>query len=168
VTSPKSNLIQQAAATVDKLDIRTRGKWLQEFYNEAVKNGLTQKQISELLVLISSLPDTKVDQFLKDLIGCSEEPLASALKSLDLKKENIKTPEDLLSYLFANKVKYPEEEVFKNIANLVISREIPIGNIKLLPTGTWKDYLWILWVLIGAGILSIFLILWRKKRNLKE
>jgi hypothetical protein len=167
-TSPTGDLIRRTAATIDQQDIRTSGKWLQEFYYESVKNGFTQRQISELLVLISSLPDTKVEQYLKDLIGYSEEPLASVLKSLDLKKEKIKTPEDLLTYLFANKEKYSEEAVFKGIANLIVSRKVPAGNIKSPVAGTGKGYLWILWVLLGAGILSLFLIMWRKKRNKKE
>jgi hypothetical protein len=167
-TSPTGDLIRRTVASVDQQDIRISWKWLQEFYYESLKNGLTQHQISELLVLISSLPDTKGEQYLKDLIGYSEEPLASVLRSLDLKKEKIKTPGDLLSYLFENKEKYSEEAVFKGIANLIVSREIPAGNIKSPVTGTGKGYLWILWVLLGAGILSLFLILWRKERNKKE
>jgi len=39
--------------------------------------------------------------------------LASALKSIDLRKEGIKTPEDLILYLFTHKEKYPEEAVSK-------------------------------------------------------
>ena len=61
-----------------------------------------------------------------DLTDQSEEPLISSLKSLDLKKEKIKSPEDLLLYLITNKdkVKYPEESVFKAIANLIIAKDI--------------------------------------------
>ena len=105
---------------------------------------LLRSQISELLVKISSLPDTKVEQYLNDLIGYSEEPFASALKSIDLKKEGIKTPEDLLTYLFTNKEKYPEEAVIKSIANLIIAKDISADKIKLHLSPARKGNLWIL------------------------
>jgi hypothetical protein len=163
--SAAGELFRQTVAEVDKGNFKTKEKWLQEFYNEALKHGLTPAQISDMLVMISSLPDTKVDQYLNDLIAHSEEPLASVLKSIDLKKEGIKTPEDLLQYLFTNKEKYPEDAVSRSIANLIADKSISADNIKspILPAG--KDKLWILWVLLGVGILGLLLILWRKKKN---
>ena len=163
--SPVGSLIRQTVTTVDQSAIRTKEKWLQAFYDEALKNGLTQGQLSELLVKISSLPDTKVEQYLNDLVGYSEEPFASSLKSINLKKEGIKTPEDLLMYLFTNKEKYPEEAVIKSIANLIIAKDISADKIKLLATHVRRGNLWILWVLIGAGALSLFLIFRRRKRK---
>jgi formiminotetrahydrofolate cyclodeaminase len=118
--------------------------------------------------MISSLPDTTVQQYLNDLIRNSEEPFASVLKSIDLKKEGIKTPEDLIMYLFKNKQKYPEEAVSKSIANLISAKNISADNLKSLFTAAKQGYLWILWVLLGAGILGLFLILWRRKRNQKK
>jgi hypothetical protein len=81
-------------------------------------------------------------------------------------KEGIKTPEDLLQYLFRNKEKYPEDAVSRSIANLIADKSISADNIKshLLPAG--KGKLWIiLWVLLGVGILGLLLLLWRKKKN---
>jgi hypothetical protein len=161
-------MIRQSVAALDQINIQTREKWLQVFYNEAVKHGLSQSQISEMLVIISSLPGTTVKQYLNDLIENSEEPLTSALKSIDLKKEGIKTPEDLIMYLFKNKQKYPEEAVSKSIANLISAKNISADNLKSLFTAAKQGYLWILWVLLGAGILGLFLILWRRKRNQKK
>jgi len=166
--STAGDLIRQAVAAVDQGNIRTKDKWLQEFYNEAVKRGLTDKQISELLVMISSLPDTKVEQYLKDLIAHSDEPFASVLKSIDLRKEKIKTPQDLILYLFANKDKYPVESVLKSIANLISAKNFTADNIKSQSTGTGHgNLMWILWVLLGTGIIGLFLIFWwrRKKKN---
>jgi WD40-like Beta Propeller Repeat/Tetratricopeptide repeat len=166
--STAGDLIRQAVAAVDQGNIKTKDKWLQEFYNEAVKRGLTDKQISELLVMISSLPDTKVEQYLKDLIAHSDEPFASVLKSIDLRKEKIKTPQDLILYLFANKDKYPVESVLKSIANLISAKNFTADNIKSQSTGTGHgNLMWILWVLLGTGIIGLFLIFWwrRKKKN---
>ena len=164
--STAGDLIRQTVAALDQGNIRTKDKWLQEFYNEAVKHGLTDRQISELLVRISSLPDTKVEQYLNDLIAHSDEPFASALKSIDLRKEKIKTPQDLILYLFANKDKYPLESVLKSIANLISAKNFSADNIKSQSTGTGHaNLMWILWVLLGTGIISLFLILWRRRKS---
>ncbi len=68
----------------------------------------------------------------KRLTENSEEPLDSSLKSIDLNKEKIKSPKDLLVFLITSKdqLKYPEESVFKSIANLIASQNIPAGTIK--------------------------------------
>jgi WD40-like Beta Propeller Repeat/Viral/Archaeal nuclease/Tetratricopeptide repeat len=158
------DIIRQSVATVDQNDIRTKGKWLQAFYSEVVKHGLTQSQISEMLVIISSLPGTKVEQYLNDLIGQSEEPIISVLKSIDLKKEGIKTPEDLINHLFTNKERYPEEYVFKSIANLITSKDISADIIKSHFAPARKGNLWILWVLLGTGLFIIFFILLKRKK----
>ena len=63
--SDAGDLIRQSVATVDQSNIKIKEKWLQAFYNESIKQGLTQNQISEMLVQISSFPDTKVEQYLK-------------------------------------------------------------------------------------------------------
>jgi hypothetical protein len=166
--SVSGDLIRQSVTAVDQDSIKIKEKWLQTFYEETLKHGLSQKQVSELLVTISSLPDTRAGQYLKDLIAYSEEPLTSSLKSIDLGKENIKTPEDLVTYLLTNKEKYPEEAVMKSLANLIAAKDISADIIKSHFTLSKKGYLWILWILIGAGILGFFFILWRRKKNKKE
>jgi hypothetical protein len=141
---------------------------LQAVCNESVKRGLTNNQISEMLVVISSLPGTSAKQYLSDLIEQSDEPLAIALKSIDLKKEGIKTPEDLIRFLFANKDKYLEEAVYKSIANLISAKDISADIIKShFITGKVSN-LWILWVLLGAGLFIFFFILWKRKKKKKK
>jgi hypothetical protein len=166
--SPIGDLIRQSVAAVDVNDIKTNEKWLQAFYSESVKRGLTQSQISEMLVMISSLPDTNVEQYLHDLIERSEEPFATLLKSIDLKKEGIKTPEDLISYLFANKEKFPEDDVSRSIANLISSKDLTAESVKSLLPAARKGNLWILWVLLGGGLLILFFIVWKRKKNNKK
>ena len=166
--SAAGEIIRQSVTTIDQSNLKSREQWLQAFYTESLKRGLTPSQISEMLVLISSLPGTKVEQYLKDLIEQSDEPLATALKSIDLKKERINTPEDLLLYLFNNKEKYPEKAVLKSLANLISAKDISADNIKAHFAASGKVNLWILWVLIGAGLFSLFLIMWKRKRNNKK
>ena len=166
--SDAGDMIRQSVAAVDQKDIKTKDKWLEAFYIESLRRGLSLKQVSEMLVSISSLPDTKVEQYLHDLIEKSEEPFATSLKSIDLKKEGINTPEDLILYLFANKEKFPEEAVAKSIANLISAKDVSADMIKShLPT-IKKSPLWIIWVLIGSGLFIFFFILWKRKKNKKK
>ena len=166
-TYKEGNVIRNSVATIDLNNIRLKEKWLQAFYNEAVKQGLTPAQLSEMLAIISSLPGTGVEQYLGDLIKFSEEPLLSSLKSLDLSKEKIKTPADLIMFLLnhKNKEKYPEESVFMSIANLILANDIPSNIITSQLLG-WKGHkTWILWIVIGAGVILFFIIFLSRKKN---
>ncbi len=164
------NIIRQSVATVDLNNIKLKGKWLEAFYNESIKEGLSHSQMSEILVMISSLPGTKVEQFLSDLINNSEEPLTSALKSIDLKKENIKSPGDLLLYLLRNKdkSKFPEEAIYKAIGKLVTSKDIPATTIGSQIIKNKISNTWVIWLLIGSGLVLFFIILGIRKKNKKK
>src|SRR5664279_3522865 len=162
------SLVKGAVTAADNSNSKTTWKWLQSFYNESLKQSLSEGQLLELLVRLSSLPDTKTDQYLNDLIGHSDEQFISVLKSVVLKKEKIKTPENLIKYLLTNKEKYPEEFVFGSIANLILSKNITPEDYKSkVPSGN-KYGLWLLWLLLLAGIFTLFLILWRRKNKNKK
>jgi len=148
-------------------NFKTKGEWLKAFQNEAARLGLTESQISEIVASISSLPGTTAEQYLKEMIDHSEEPLKSALRSINLTKERINTPGDLLSYLLHNKDKYSEESVAKSVANLITSKETTGEITKSKSPSFAETGLWILLIVIGAGILSLFLIL-RKRKKKKE
>jgi hypothetical protein len=120
------------------------------------------------LVQLSSAQGTNVDQYLRDLIENSDEPLKTALQSIDLKKEKINTPEELLSYLFSNKDKYPEENLIRAIINLISSKDITEGSLKSKIAPGGKNFMWIIWVVIGAGLLVLLLLLLKKKKDTKK
>jgi hypothetical protein len=157
------SILREVIAAVDISNIKIKDKWLLAFYSESVKQGLTNNQVSEMLVLISTSPDTSVEQFLSDLIAHSEEPLTSALKALNLKKEKIKTPAELISFLLNNKdkEKYPEKLVSEAITNLITSTDIPAKNI----TAIKHSRLWVLWLVIGACIILFFIVLLGRKKK---
>ena len=167
--SRSGTTLRRSVATADLTNMKLREKWLQAFYNESIKQGLSHKQLTDMLAIISSMPDTKAEQFLRDLTDQSEEPLISSLKSIDLNKENINAPKDLLLYLLTSKdkAKYPEEPVYKAIANLIIAKEIPLTTIAAQSASGQKSLLWILWVILGTGLCIIFFI-FRKRRKNKE
>ena len=158
-------IIHQSVATVDTRNIKMKARWLQAFCNEALKQGLTKNQLAELLVKVSSLPDTNVEQYLRDLIQYSEEPLTSALKSLNLRKEKIKTREDLILNLITNKDKYPEEALYKSLANLITAKDISAETIKTIFTAAKGSSIWILWVILGAGLFLLFIVFMEKEKE---
>jgi len=168
--SETGDIIRQSVAVVDLSNIKMKEKWLQAFFNEAHKRGITQNQLSELIVSISSLPDTNVEQFLSDLIEHSEEPLTSSLKTLNLKKEKIKTPKDLILFLMTNedKEKYPTEAITKSIGNLITSKDIPADTITHQLSAEKKIPLWVLWMLLGTGLGLFLFVLWKKKKSNKK
>jgi hypothetical protein len=167
-TSSIGSLVKEAITSTDKGNFNTTWRWLQSFYYESLKLGLTQDKIVELFVKMSSLPGNSPDQYLNDLIGHSDEQFISALKAVALKKANIKTPEDLIKYLIANKEKYPQEFVFGSIADLINSKNVSHQDLKTkVPSGS-RNGLWILWLLILAGLFTFFLILWRRRNKDKK
>jgi len=165
--SSNGTVIRQSVSAIDLNNIKLRGKWLQAFYNESLSNGLTNNQISDLLAILSALPDTEAEEYMSDLLANSEEPLISALKSLNLKKEKIKTPKALVLYLITDndKVKYPEDAIMNSIANLIIAKNIPADIIKSQLTGDKGGKLWIIWILLGACLFFFFLFFLRRKKN---
>ena len=163
-------ILRKSVAILDQSNIKLKEKWLQSFYNEAVKQGLTLNKMANMLAIISSYPDTQTGQYLSDLIKVSDEPLLSSLKLVDLGKEQIKSSAELIKYLLINKdkEKYPEEAVFKSIANLIISNNITPDLIaSQLTTGKGHRY-WILWIVAGAGLVFFFLIFRKKKRKVQN
>jgi LPXTG-motif cell wall-anchored protein len=168
--SKESTIIRQSVTSVDKSNMKTREGWLQSFYNQTINLGSTSNNMSELLVTISSLPGSDVYKYLGDLAGQSDEPVKSALKAIDLKKEKIKNPEELLTYLITNKdkTKYPEDDVFKAIANLITIKDINADIINKQVSSTGSTNLWILWIIIGSGLIFVFFLFWKRRNKNKE
>jgi hypothetical protein len=157
--------IRQSVAALDLQTIKQKSKWLQAFFKESIKLGLSTNQLSELMAMISSRADTPVEEFLRDLTEHAEEPLRSLLKSIDLKKEKIKTPKDLIMFLTKNKDRFPEDAVYNSIASLIAGKDLSSGTIAD-NAGTVKEKsYWILWIILGTGLLFLFFIFKKRKKS---
>ena len=167
MNSASGDQIRQTLKTLESGNYTTKEEWLQAFYKESLRRGMSQRQLSEMLARMSSLPGTTAEQYLNDLIEHSSEPLTSALKALDLGKEKITTPEQLVQYLLEHKDKYPEENVIRSIAGLIASKDIPESSFAIKPAAAARNHLWILLVLVGAGLLLLLLLFRRKKSDKK-
>jgi tetratricopeptide (TPR) repeat protein len=61
-TYANGDIVRQAVESADSGNYKTKDDWLKAFYDEAIKRGLTEKQVSELLVDISSEAKAKPEQ----------------------------------------------------------------------------------------------------------
>jgi hypothetical protein len=121
------------------------------------------------MLSLTSIPQTDAESYLKDLMNNAEEPLLSFLKSIDLNKEKIRTPKDLLMFLLSDKTrgKFPEDQLYKAIANLLTSKDLPAETIRTnQETYAEKGKLWILWLALGAVI--IFFVIYRNRKKKKD
>lgn len=164
--SESGAFIQQAVRSTDEKRIKKAGDWLQEFYNESVIKGLTDEQLAKIFTAISTTPGTNIDNFIKDLADNSEEPMRSWVNSLNLRKESIKTPSDLILFFLSNKNKgnVPVETLFNSLANLISAKDITADTIKSNMVEAKGKKLWYLWLLLGAGLL-IFIFFYKKNRD---
>lgn len=165
----KGSLLKQAVTNTDKNNINKSGLWLQGLYNESLKLKLTDKEMARLFTVLSALPGTETKKYIDDLAGFSEEPLKSYLKGLDLKKIGVTNPEELLLYLLRNKDRgsFPEIELFNTLGRIIASKDIPADVITSQLKVTEKPDLFILWIILGAGLL-FFIVLFRRRRKKNE
>ena len=164
--SGSASALRQAVTTTDGMKIKQAGPWLNSFYNESLKNNLKDYDFSTLIASISTYKGTKADKFARDLAGNSEEPLRAWINSLNLKKEKITSPEELILYILRNKEKgnITDETIFNSLANFISKVNVPVDTIKSQMTVLQHHQLWYLWLLGGAGIIFLFF-LFRRKRN---
>jgi hypothetical protein len=168
-SSEYGEIFKQAVAATGEKGIRDGGEWMQSVYNESIKQGLTDKEFAKMIASISSLPGTDAEQFLRDLAANAEEPFLSWLNSLDLKKEGIKTPEDLILFILKNKNKViPEELIFQALANLIDQKDIPAETIKSAIEAEKVCKWWILWLILGTGAAFFLFYYWRRRKERKR
>jgi hypothetical protein len=125
--------------------------------------------MANMLSVLSALPDTDIKKYLEELTGYSEEQLTTWLKNLDLKKAKVKTPQDLILYLIRNKDKglYPGSAVFDALARMIAAKDISAETIASQIIIGKGNYLWILWTIIGCGLVIFFILFWRRKKDKK-
>jgi hypothetical protein len=163
-TVENGSAIKASVDATDSGKITKKDKWLETFILEGLNHGLSRNQITKLLVAISGNGDS-AEQLLKGLISVAKEPFLSFLKSIDLRKEKIRTAEELLTYLMNNSDKsdkYSLPDLYDAIAGMSATGEKPdefLANAG--PSG--NSFWWILLLILGAGLCSYYLLYKRRK-----
>jgi hypothetical protein len=166
----KGILIKKSVSTTDLKNIKESGKWVQSVYNESFTSDLKETDMAFMFSALSSLPGTETEKYIAELSGYADDALKVCLNGPEVKKAKYKTPKDLLLFLFRNKDKglYPELSLFDALAKLIAAKDIPaytIASQVIIPEENW---LWILWAILGAGLISIFIIFRRRKKREKK
>jgi len=166
--SEYGGIIRQILSSIEAGGNKKAADMLQQFYNEAQKRGLNDYQIAEMFAAISALPGTDIELYLKNLADKAEEPLRSWLNSINLKKEKIKTPADLIRFILRNikEGNIPGEAFFKAMADLIASQNIPSETIRSQVPPPDEHKYWFWWIIIGGGLI-IFIILYRRRKKEK-
>jgi tetratricopeptide (TPR) repeat protein len=169
-TAVSGTLIRKSVSTTDEKSIRKAGKWLKSFYNESLRQKMTDVQMGQMFSVITTMPDTKVKAFARKFAGASDEPMSSWLKSLNLKDEKIKSPSDLIIFVLRNKEKgnVSDETLFYSLAKLIVSENVPADIIKSQAAPGGGNKWWILWILLGGGLIFFFFIIKRRKDKEKK
>jgi hypothetical protein len=166
--SEKGDAIKQAIESADKSGTANSGDWLNNFYNEALKRGLSDKEIARIFADLSAEPGINAAEFLENLAKVSDESFAAWLRSLDLEDLKISTPEELILYLLRNKDKglFDEKSLFRALARIIAGKDIGDEIIATRAADTGKKSLLWLWLLAGeAGLAIIIFILFRRRRK---
>lgn len=159
------SLIRKSVENTDNLEIKTAGKWLQSVYSDAIGQGLTEIQLAQMFAILSSPPESDAKQFLEEFINYTEDPLLSLLRAINVKKEKIKSAQDLINHIIVNEDLYPAEDVFESFARIIAACEIPSDTFEDRLSEGKVCRLWILWIALGAGLILLFIVIFRKRRK---
>jgi tetratricopeptide (TPR) repeat protein len=165
----KGKLLKISITIADSRNIRTASQWLQSVYNESVTSTLTDKEMANMLSVISSMPGTDTKKYIEDISQYSDETLKNYLNSPAAKKSGY--PRDLLLELLRNKDKgsFTGMSMFQALAKLINAEDIPEDTIRSQAAVEISEInrLWILWLVLG-GVLIIFFIIFFSRRKKKE
>jgi tetratricopeptide (TPR) repeat protein len=166
--SEHGTLIRQSVDKTETKGIKKAGAWLQSVNAESLRRGLTNEQMAEMIALISSMSDTELEQFIRNLIKNSDDPVQTWLNSLDLKKEKITSPKELILYLLNNRDKVPDESLFNSLSKHIVTEDVPVKDIIAQMSVTKRSSYWYLWLLAGAGIILFIIFYYRKQKKEKR
>jgi len=166
--SGMSEPVNAAIAALDAKNIPKAGLWLKDYFYESLNNKLSEQYLAAMFKSLTALPETGIEDYLKDLKGYAKGGFAGYLETLNLKKNRIDTPEELMNFLLRqrNMNIFPEDELFEAVAEFIANKQIPKEKI-IIPEAEKKNYLFILWIILGAGLI-FFIILLKKKRKKDE
>jgi LPXTG-motif cell wall-anchored protein len=164
------NLIKQSINTTDLKNIKNAGLWMQSVYNESININVKEAELYDLISKLTSLPNTDGAKYLEELTGFSDQNLKDYLNSSGYKKARAKTPVDIIRNLFRNRDKgyFSEKSLFNALVDLLSAKDISTETIASQKMTTGENNRWIIWVVAGAGLLILFIILWRRKKKDKK
>jgi tetratricopeptide (TPR) repeat protein len=164
-----SEQVMSAVKNTEAQKIKGSGEWLRSFTEEALKQKLAEPDIAAMFTALTSLPGTNIETYLKEFSGCSATGFALYLNGLDISEKGISTPLKLMSFLIKSRKDnhFSEDEYFEAVARFIAEKQINKEAI-VIPEAEKKNYRFILWIILGAGVIFFIIILFRRKRRKEE
>lgn len=167
--SGKGDMIRSSVDKTDRAGLIKTGDWLNYLYNQGLISGMSSGDLNRMLVILSSVPETGIEQYIEELVGFAGESLRTVLGNFDTAQKRIKSKEDLLDYLIRNTgaLNVTKSEVFSSIGKLIASKNIPETSVVERLHETRGQGCLLLWLVIVLGIilLIIFGMKRRKEKN---
>ena len=166
----KGELLRKAVAATDKNKIRKSEDWLKSVYDLSSEAGVKESELAQMLAVISSLPGTSGEKFIEEMLACADEKFAEFMKSSVFKNESGKLPKDIILNLLKlrNKGYFSDNSLFKVPVCLVVTKDIPSEIIASQAVPEKSNNLWILWVVLGAGLVVFYFIYRSRKKDNKQ
>jgi hypothetical protein len=165
----KGEIINKSITSTDQKSIKNSGEWLRSVYNLSVAENIKDSEMAKMLAVISSLPGTDGGKYLEELSGYADAKLQDYLHGTDLNKSDTKTPKDLLMSLLKsrNKGYFSEISLFNAPVCLIIAKDIPLETIISQAAIEKKNNLWIIWIIVGSGLVFFYFV-YRSRKKKKE
>jgi hypothetical protein len=166
----KGEILKKSVKTTDQNNIKNSGEWLKSVYVLLLAEKFKESEIAQILAVLSCVPGTAIDKYIEELSAHSDEKLQSYFNSLNFNRSLYKAPKDLLLNLLrsVNKGYFPEGSLFNAAVCLINSKDIPAETISAQVAVEATNNLWIIWVILGAGIIIFYFVYdWQKKKNKK-
>jgi tetratricopeptide (TPR) repeat protein len=163
----KGEIIKKSISTTDQKNIKSSGEWLRSVYNLSIAENIRDYEMAAMLAVISSLPGTDGVKYKEELSGYADEKLKDYLNTSDFNKSVNKTPKDLLLNLLRsrNKGYFPEMSLFNAPVCLIITKDIPLETIASQAAIKTKNNLWIIWLVVGSGLVFFYFVYSSRKKK---
>jgi hypothetical protein len=140
---------------------------------DAVQKGVNSEDVDKLALKVAVMDNILTQAAVNYLAKHTDGDLNKILTDLNIYSENLKTWSNLQEYVAAKTGGKIKPEDLNNIAAAVLSesnpaissKDIPDVGLKSKITAGGRNYMWIVWVLMGAGLLGLLLLLLKKGKN---
>jgi hypothetical protein len=89
------------------------------------------------------------------------------MSKLNIDQLGLETPEEVIDYLISNSANggYTPLELFETLARMISHENKTAEEIIDYFDKSERNRLWILWLLIGSSVLTLFIIVYRKRKK---
>lgn len=159
--------MQNALEKTSEKKIKNAGEWLETLYSVAIEDGTDKETLLRIIAAMSANTGMTGEEYLKALKQYAEGNLKEFIKSIADEAGDLTTPEEVISYLITNAQRggYTTLELFETLARMIADQSKSADEIlDYIDTGK-RNYLWILWILIGGSAATFFIIFYKRRKK---